>query len=275
MTTVDPIADHHAIKTVSFGLEWPEPLQDDLLILLRALHVRVRKFLPRVTQQEELGFEIAVGSSRPKSDLPPKLRLAAVTFDSVQRNGEQEWSLVIQRNVLAVNCHVYTRWDEIWTTAKELLMHFVPILARERGIAVIGLQYVDQFRVTSPTEHFRAEHLLRQGSSLLPSHVFERDDLWHLHQGFFETQREPTAHRRLNHLALDVVDVSGERLIQITTAHRALLDEPASNVDLLLDHQDGGTLSHHMVALHQVNKGCLRELLNDSICERIGLGEMP
>lgn len=271
MTTVVPIAGPHAIKTVSFGLEWQEPLQEDLLILLRALHVKVRSQLPRLTQHEEIGLRIIVSPAPPVQEAPPRPQLAGVTFDALQPNGDPAWSLVIQRNFLAVNCHLYTRWKDIWATARGLLLPFVPVLARECGIAVIGLQYVDQFRAVGPAEQFRAGQVLREGSRFLPPGVFELDDLWHSHHGFFQNLAEPSAHRRLNTIDVDVVGADHERLIQITTAHRALLDQPATDGAALLDHDDGGELHHHMVDLHLANKRLLRQLLNDTLCEQINL----
>lgn len=275
MTTVVPIAGPHAIKTVSFGLEWQEPLQEDLLILLRALHLKVRDRLPRVIQHQEIGFQIVVSPAPPVQETPPKPRLSGLSFEALQPNGEPGWSLAIQRNFLAVTCHVYSRWNDIWPLAKDLLLPFVPVLARECGISVIGLQYVDQFRAIGASERFRAADLFRDGSQFLPKHVFELDDLWHSHHGFFQAMTAPTAHRRLNNIDVDVVNANEERLIQITTAHRALLDQPATDGAALLVDKDGGELHHHMVELHQVNKQLLRQLLNDDICEQINLREDP
>lgn len=272
MTTVVPIADRHAIKTVSFGLEWQEPLQEDLLTLFRALHGKVRDQLPRVTPHEEVQFQFVVGSVQPSRESSARQpRLAGVTFDSVQPNGEQEWSLTIRKGFLAVHCHVYTRWLETWNKARQLLAPFVPVLARERGISVIGLQYVDQFRVICPREEFHADDLFRKNSRFLPPHAFSLDGLWHSHHGFFDTLNEPAAHRRLNNINVDVLEVSDERLIQVATSHRALLDQAAVNSAALLYSDGSGELDHHMLQLHKANKSFLSELLSDDICRRIDL----
>jgi uncharacterized protein (TIGR04255 family) len=273
MTTVTPIAGLHAIKSVSFGLEWQEPLQEDLLILLRALHAKVRDRLPRVTQREEIGFKLVISPAPPIQDAPVKPRLAGLTFDALQPYGDPAWSLAFERNFLAVNCHVYSRWNEIWPIAMELLLPFVPVLARECGIAVIGLQYVDQFRATGPNGSFKAEDLWREGSPLLPAHVFQLEDLWHSHHGYFENLTEPTAHRRLNNIDVDVVKADQERLIQITTAHRAFLDQRATDESVLIKDGEGGQLHHHMSELHQTNKRILRKILNDAVCDQINLRE--
>lgn len=273
MINVVPIAGRHAIKAVSFGLEWQEPLQEDLLTFLMALHAKVRDKLPRVIRHEEIPLKVVLSQAQPEQEAPVKPQLASVTFDALQRNGEQEWSLVIQRNFLAVNCYVYTRWNEIWGIGRELLTPFLPVIARERGISVIGLQYVDQFRVTGSCEHFRAGHLLREGSRFVPTQAFQLDDLWHSHHGFFEKLTEPTAHRRLNHVNVDVVDTNDERVIQITTAHRALLDRPAKDESRLLNSGGEGEWHHYMDQLHKVNKQFLCELLNEDMCKQIGLKE--
>ncbi|WP_089729472.1 TIGR04255 family protein [Candidatus Thiosymbion oneisti] len=272
MVTVVPIADRHAIKTVSFALEWRDPLQEDILTLLMALHPRVRDKLPRVLKQEEILFNVVVGPVEPERQAPAKPRLAGVMFDALQPNGQQAWALVVRKNFLVVSCHIYTRWNDIWREALELLTPFVPILAKERGISAIGLQYIDQFRVTGACDQFRASHLLREGSRFVPAHVFELEGLWNSHHGFFKQLAAPTAHRRLDNVNVDVVDVNNECLIQITTAHRALLDSPATDESSLLEPADGSRLHHHMVELHKANKKLLGELLNDTVCERIGLG---
>jgi uncharacterized protein (TIGR04255 family) len=273
MVTVVPIADVHAIKTVSFGLEWQNPLQEEELTFLRALHPKVRDELPRVTKQEGFAFQVVVGQTQPEQQAPPKPQLDGITFDALQPNGQQAWSLVIQKHFLAVSCHVYTRWEEIWGKAQELLMPFVPVLVKERGISVIGLQYVDQFRITGEREQFRAAHLFRSDSPFIPSNAYELDDLWHSHHGFFQKIAEPAAHRRLNNIDVDVLDANNERIIQITTAHRAILDEPAVDASALMNEHDGGELHRHVVELHTINKTCLRRTLTTAMCAQIGLGE--
>jgi uncharacterized protein (TIGR04255 family) len=275
MPNIAPIAGRHAIKTVSFALEWQQPLQDDLLLLLKALHSKVRDQLPRVVQRQEIAFQIVVSPASPVPEAPPEPRLAGLSFEALQPNGEPEWSLAIERHFLAVNCHVYSRWQEIWPKAKDLLSPFVPVLARECGITVIGLQYIDQFRVVDMSEPFRVTDLFREDSPFLPRQVFTLDDLWHSHHGYFQTMTEPTAHRQLNHINIDVVSTSEERLIQMTTAHRTLLDQPATDGAMLLDDADGGVLHHHMVALHQVNKRHLCQLLTAAVCEQINLRVSP
>lgn len=272
MTNVVPIAGRHAIKSVSFGLEWQEPLQVEDLTVLSALHAKVSDKLPRVQHLQELAIRVVVATTEPERAAPAKPQLAGLLFDALQPNGEPAWSLRIHKTFLAVSCHDYSRWDEIWDSARGLMAPFVPILARDRGISVIGLQYVDQFNVTGDPDAFRARDLLREGSRLVPENVFGLDGLWHAHHGYFEQHASPTAHRRLNSVEVDVIDMNDTRLIQISTAHRAILDEPAANGARLLNNQDGGELQHYMIELHNTNKALLRDLLNEETCTRIALG---
>jgi len=97
--------------------------------------------------------------------------LSSVRENSLQPGGQQAWELVVQKNFLVVSYHIYTRWNDIWREALELLTPFVPILAKEWGISVIGLQYVDQFRVTEVHDQFRAGHLLREGSRFVSNAI--------------------------------------------------------------------------------------------------------
>jgi len=237
-----------------------------------ALHPRVRDKLHRVLKQEEISFNVVVDPVEPERQAPAKPQLTGVMFDALQPNGQQAWALVIQENSLALSCHIYTCWNEIWREALELLTPFVPVLVRERGISAIRLQYIDQFRVTGAHDQFRAHHLLREGSRFVPAHVFELKGSWHSHHGFFQQRAAPPTHRRLDNVNVDVVDANNECLIQIATVHHALLDTPNTDESSLLGDTDGGRLHHHMVELHKVNKELLGELLNDTMCERISLG---
>jgi|GEM_PF-6122906 len=117
-----------------------------------------------------------------------------------------------------VSCHTYTNWSEVWCKTQELLTPFVSILAKERGISVIGLQYVNQFRVTGARDQFRAIHLLREGSRFVPTHY------------------------RIGDVDLDAVDTNDERLIQIVTTHRMSLDQPITDGSSLLEPADGSKL---------------------------------
>jgi uncharacterized protein (TIGR04255 family) len=265
--TIEPVAGRHAIKTVSFGVEWEVPLTPDQIAEFLQLYQsdpNLKEQLPRKVEQR------AVPAAPPGARLA-QLPLSGVMFDSLKPNGEQKWALLVQPQFLSVTCGEYDKWDETWPRARELLRISLPKALEYVPANAAGLQYLNAFLVKGNVREFRAESVLRKGSVLLPPNVFKRTDLWHSNHGFFDEEVPPQQGRTLRTFNVDLVEHTPDQCtLQIVSAHTATLPQPTNDAAALV-----GRLNELLDGLHIQHKETLGQLLNDDMCQKIGLFTEP
>lgn len=270
MSTLLPCAGRHAIQTVSFGLEWDEPLTPTDFSSLRSVGDALRDALPRVREERSVQIVISQPPSHESPLGPPPV--SGLILDSVGPDGRIKTELVIRQNLIAVNVNEYSDWEIVRDHAVSLFTPFLASLSSIRPIKVIGIQYLDNFAVEEKESKFRPADAFREKSRWLPEAAFQLSDLWHMHHGFFETLGEPTSHRRLTHLNVDLVKEQETKSLKILTAHRALIDNPIGDAGILLsENSRSGGLVHYLDTLHDLNVVMLKELLNDAVLRQIGL----
>jgi hypothetical protein len=143
----------------------------------------------------------------------------------------------------------------------------LPIILADKAINAIALQYTDSFTWKDDPELLDLSQVFRPGSRYIPANAFDQPGAWHSHHGYVEGGSHPAEKERLNNINVNVSDVAGERTIQITTVHRAVLDKPlrASNnkyLELIESLQN---------KLHIDNKDILAQVLSDAVAQKIKL----
>ena len=99
-------------------------------------------------------------------------------------------SLVIDRQHCLVANNNYTRWEKVWPEAREFFGLVLPVIWKALPITAIGLQYTDIFTWRGNKQDFDLSFLFNPESELLPKHIFNRNSLWHVHQGYFDDSPE-------------------------------------------------------------------------------------
>ncbi|MCJ2059824.1 TIGR04255 family protein [Methylobacterium sp. J-048] len=273
-----PVHDAHAIVEETIFLEFTPPLQQAMPALLTLKEELKDEFTAietlnvmqvQVTQQQ--GGAPQIGPQQISEG-------AGLRMIRSHADGTIETVINIQTTSVTITCNKYTRWDEIWPHQKSYISR---ILAKIHGtnsfLTGIGMRWVDQFVYDGDEPAYAAAELLRSGSAHLNPLAFSSGTRWHCHTGWFNGGTNP-GRDVLNQLNVDAgqMNVAGEIRTAVAISHiQALriaqrLDELASfNQASDPDHR---ALSGLMEALHDGNKRVLRELLTDSMIERIGLG---
>jgi len=267
---LQPSGDKHAIKSVSFAVELDGPLDKDAFAEISSLHPKLQQKLPR--KIENTGFLVNVNPRIGLQATTPTPEISGIVFDRLMPDGTQEWSLDVSSKHVVVGGANYTRWNDMWAEARALFRVVLPTVLRSRSVTTIGLQYLDEFKWRGNRSDFRAEFLFQKGSNYIAPNIFELNDLWHNHHGFFRHCDSPCAHRGLTNINIDVADQEDFRVIAISTAHRALLPESIVDIDTLMGANDStGTLDELLETMHQLNKELLGGLLTPDMQERINL----
>lgn len=277
----------HAIVQAEFAVNLGAPAAPSTIRELLSLHPKVRERYPR--RQELNAVQIATlgteGAAPPP--VPGEMQLGGFIFDSLEPNGETERSITLVGNRFSVMRADYESWDRTWGEAREIFVLMLPVLLERSSVIGFHLQYQDRFVWDGERCRFRAEMVFRKNSRWLAPNVFEAEDLWHSHHGFFEYPEEPHIHQLLNVLEAQISPLatpgSGsetEFATDVKLSHRIVhgIDRSggrpveARTVGDIFGNEDGaGLLDIYMAEMHDRNKLILSQTINDEMCDRIGL----
>ena len=108
---ITPLHDTHAIESVSFGVEWQQPLPPAVMGALESVYeAALKKKLPSKKPVQQFAFEFNLESGG-KSIQPAQA--VGWTFERFAPDGRIERNLMLTPNTLAVTLHTYTRWEDI------------------------------------------------------------------------------------------------------------------------------------------------------------------
>ncbi|MBI3530380.1 MAG: TIGR04255 family protein [Betaproteobacteria bacterium] len=268
MVTVTPAGGKHAIKNVIFALEWQTPLDPSVIAQISALHDKFREKLPRKLDQQAVTINIGAVAQPPSTPAIPQI--VGVIFDRTKPDGEPEWSINVNQNILIVQCGAYSRWIPIRDEAFTYFRSILPLTLEHHPISTIGLQYTDEFAITGEFNNAPFDRIFDSKSRYIPQNASQLTDLWHNHHGFFERFEATTAHRRLTNVNVTLVNQADRRLVQIISSHKCLLDAPTADWRKLIESQESILLTL-FEKMHVLNKTIMCDLLNADIRKQIGL----
>jgi uncharacterized protein (TIGR04255 family) len=262
-----PYAGNHAVQSATFVVEWAEPLKAEAIAAVNKLANKFKNLgLSHVQHQQFMQFKVEHNPLEGSPKHGTQHGLGGIIFARPAEPGDVTRSVTISRQNCMVAVPDYTRWDTVFADVQAYLKVALDEIAPSRPLSTIGLQYNDIFQwKDDPADLDLTEVFARD--AFIPPSIFNQAGLWHLHQGYLEQHDSPVAHSRLTNVNVDMLDPSGERMIQIIGSHRATLKEPLwqshlKNKQIMLDV---------FTSLHHANKQMLAKLLTKKVCEKIRL----
>lgn len=263
----------HAIVQAAFAVSFSSPVTPKAIREMIGLHSRISEAYPR--KQDLSGRRVGLGfrANEPPIVNTSEEELNGFHFDSLRPNGETERAITLERDNLSVIRADYTNWESIWKEVSDIFSLLLPSALERHDILAFHLQYQDRFRWLGERNDFRAEHVFRSGNPYLAPHVFEVDDLWHCYHGYFENLTEPQEHQQLTVIEAQALAPPEETVFaQLQINHRVTPKEGLSDQEAIMGKGDSkGLLDAYMNIMHDANKQVLRHLLNDEMCDVIGL----
>ena len=163
----------------------------------------------------------------------------------------------------------------------------LPVALERMDIVAFNLQYHDRFIWDGDLSEFNSAIVFREESHLLAPNIFDVDDLWHSHHGYFEYPDEPYKHQLLNSMEVQLIpseraglDPNQGLISDIKVSHRIFHGvEHAGGTGTLINTEDqtfgtgdeAGLLDTYMNEMHDKNKLLLSRLINDEMCGMINL----
>lgn len=210
------------------------------------------------------------GSKRVSFD---ESKVAGLAYEALMKDGSIELGLRIDESRILFLVGRYTHWDEVWPRASDYLKKAMELVPGDNPVVSFATEYTDLFRAIGDYSDFDACRLLRPNSEYVPSHVFKRTDNFHFHTGFFQTLDDPTKHRVLTRINADLRDNEEEksRELSIVLFHQMSPHREPWGEEVALDEKIIDRGLDNFIALHEIDKDVLKEILNDEMSERIGL----
>lgn len=268
-----PIYDRHAIHEVVFALIVKREFEPQEVKAVIEAHDLWREELPKVAPTT--GHKVVVSNAPLPPDMKPyeEVGIVGVRFDALKRDGSLDWRLKLENNWIAVNCLSYTRWNDIWTTAKLLLDQVSEIVINPK-LPVIGaaLQYVDEFVWEGDIKDYTTTDLLRENSNLVPASIRNKGPLWHLYQGWFQSEELPLPGRRLQKVHIDAIEKEGRYVARIDTLLRHdFSNELPSYTAVFPANGKAATIDPVFSEMHDESKRLLASFITNEMVERIDL----
>lgn len=270
MSGFKPIHDAHAIERVSTGIQFAHPINESGFKEIREMAMTFKDDLPR--QVEIQGMTLSFG---PLGELPSPPSEGFI-LQNMERNGSVSSELRIETTSISYRTDTYTRWDEVWSTAKKYFDKLIPKFLTNSKIASIDLKYFDKFVWDGNISECQPNFLLRKDSKYVCPHVYNSNDLWHTHTGKFLRVGENI--KRLLNLNLDCLDEkepSGDekRIVKILTAITDNLNQPGYSPTHIELDAAVNFIDEHIAMLHVFSKETFGDIISDDMSTRIGLLE--
>ena len=280
----------HAIVQAAFSVDFALPPVPSTIREVLSLHPRIREEYPRkreITATPIASFETG-REVQPAAAGEPQL--GGFTFDSLKPDGEVERAVSLVANKLSIMRADYESLDRTWKEVRALFEFMLPVLLERSAVIGFHLEYHDRFVQEGGRGGFQADMVFRRGSRWLAPNVFEAEDLWHSHHGFFEYLDRPHKHQLLNVVEAQLIpidsgphDSGSELAADIKLKHRVLhgvaraggaAEETNSVKAIFGTGEDAGLLDAYMCGMHDRNKLILVQSINEEMCRRIKL-ELP
>lgn len=263
MQYVEPCNEKNAIKVVGFALDFAREIDEGVIKSAISLYNEDKELnedLTNLQTQDSIRVEINQGAQIQRQTL------GGVVFEKLSEKGQAEWALQVRRHALSVICTNYTRWDEnIWPKAKMYLSKILPIL-EDIQIASTTLEYVDEFIIDKDTTW--KEELFKKDNKFLPNNIFQVNDFWHSHHGYFSESSCPQVDKTLNTVNIEYIVEKPKKIhkVAIRTQHKSLTKDAYINETFMDD-----IFSMSIENNHTANKAILLDLLSDSMLKTINL----
>ena len=264
MANPKPINELNAIDAVAFAIIFDTHFSKAEIKKLRSLKTTLQEELPNFDETTKV--EVAISKEDKQFSQEP----AGVRLSRISPNSQELISLQVSENQIVTNFRKYDKWDNIWPKAKLFIESTLKCLElKERCIVAVVLQYVDKF--IEEDKNYNLYDIFDKNSSFINKQISSSyDNLWHLHQGWFENINDTS--RKLN-----VLNIGTNREEQNTITiidHACHIQFSKENKVPVIELNDGtNNIEALFDDLHKNNKGVISKLLNSKQLEVIGINE--
>lgn len=201
-------------------------------------------------------------------------KVIGLSYESLMKDGEVEFGLRFEESRILFLSGKYTAWNDVWPIAEKHLNEAICLVNDAMTVTSFAVEYVDLFRATGSYNDFDSSKILRKDSRFIPNHIFDRSENFHFHTGYFEMIETPAPHRCLTRINADLRDNNDglpARDLTIVLYHQVLPIPAARGGSDALPKEILNKGLDNFEDLHRLDKSVLAEIINDDMCNQIGL----
>jgi len=260
-------AGSHAIEVANFvvNLDLPIDFAD-----MRRFNEKVSglyKLFPAINSPEVIQIDLlkpVTSHLKP----PPPVPVKELFFFA--NDGKPEWAGSFGENRVLVSCRKYTKWEEVWPSAKERLYALLGCVDPYKPVRSVDYSVTDTFSAKKDDEILNSPNLFRK-NNFIAKHILDIcDPRWDFSQGWFKNSTDDDQL---------LIRVDGQNAIQnnlvfasISNLHSQRFGK-GIGVGELITNEDGEKSRADCIFddLHDKNKELLSKFLTEKICKKIGL----
>lgn len=266
-----PLNENNAIESATFVVVFARGLAKPSFNKLTQALASLAGELPGVGPDE---VDIATGAM-PKL---PGIRIKTMQTSrfTAKKDGTPAWLVQATGNVVQVQCHEYTKFKDVWATARRYLQCALSAIDEQIPVAEIGFQVIDKF--THPDggnwADYEMTELFDSESVYLTPKSRNSGVLWHVYQGWFD---QFDGNHVLHQLNLSNTVVNATQALHTFIDHRGALRAPSEDTLLELKpfvelQADGSfKLDALFKELHAQNRAVIEDLLTPEKLKLIGI----
>lgn len=271
-----PVHAAHSIEQAALVVNFDRPLDYARLAAVNEITNQFRDELPGGGPiQGGFSFMLGgpVGIQLPFTPQQP----SSVTGFLLHRNapdGSIESELRVEQTSMSFRTNVYSRWSAVWALAHKYFSSVMgAYLDSGANLVNVSLNFVDKFVWDGETSACDPSLLMKNDSKYVATHIFSRNDLWHIHTGAFNRPDNQT--KRLTNVNIDCLDevigFTPRRSVVITTALTDMFNQPGYEATVISADSGMNFITSHLEALHNYDKEILQEILVAPIAQQIAL----
>lgn len=271
-----PLRDKNAIESASFAIVLNEPLNSEFDAIKQAC-LAFKEELPGdepIAPPFGLFQQVAGGAPL---NLPFTLPPIGLSRFSTNRDGTRDWQLDVNGNLIVASCFKYSNHTEVWQKMRKLITAVISATTHEFNIVEIGYQVVDKFLYPTDSDLSKYDifEVFSKASPFLTSQASKSGHLWHVHQGWFDTEPQ-SGIRLLNQLNLASNEVVASEPQLVTVIDHRVSLRPSPNQltlkELTSEKQpETSQLDFLFESLRSCNRKTIENLLNSDKLTAVGI----
>lgn len=260
-------AKSHAIEVANFVVN----------LGLAIDHADVRRFDERVETLRTLFpainspemFHIAFGGPVPGNAKPPApVPVKELTFFS--NDGRPEWVGSFGENRVVVSCRKYTKWEEVWPSAKARLDALLGCIDEYKPVHSVDYSVTDTFSSAKSDAALISPNIFKENDFIAKHILGSVDPRWDFSQGWFDNPDDR------DQILVRVDGRSGVQNDLVVASIGNLHSQrfgTGIGVGELLSSENGGASKADQIfdSFHDKNKELLKSLLVDQLLVRMRL----
>ena len=256
-----PHSGDHSIQNAILAIEWSNFLDIPKLEEMRAELLSLIGASYKEEVQQTVRFNVGVPGANPV----PVQELGGYGYSSfIGETSQLDKQIQITRSNCLFIVSDYKKWDTLIREVQEVFQKILSV--PDIFVKSVGLQYSDRFIWQDDLDSFNATQVFNKNSKYIAKHLFDCDNLWHSHHGYFESIDTPVSAKQLDNINVALLEAPNNTTsIEILTSHKCDLDQIMQGNSVL------DICIELLNSMHTKNKKILRELLTKELQLKIGI----